>query len=374
VILKMGKHQKHTKLKLRDNDNFAPNEIAIVGTKCNVISELVSNITVNLENYKVAYFDASHSKDAKRLSLESFTFHHKGTTVVSLNSEVNKFNQRVQFSQYDFVFINGNHYQGAKQILILDNEKEASVLKRLDQLNNIQFVVKLNDDSKFFDFLIEKNPQINNLRCYKINEIDKISKHIENLIKEKIAPIQGLVLAGGKSLRMGQDKGALQFYGKNQRDVAIELLEKNLLKTFLSVREEQEIEIENKITDKFVGLGPFGALCSAFQENPDVAWLVIATDLPFVNDVVIQQLLKHRNPSKAATTIKGKDKQFPEPLITIWEPKSYPLLLNYLAQGYSCPRKVLINSDVEIVEIDDSFIRNINTPEDFKAAQKEINE
>ena len=28
----------------------------------------------------------------------------------------------------------------------------------------------------------------------------------------------------------------------------------------------------------------------------------------------------------------------------------------------------------EIVEIDDSFIRNINTPDDFKAAQKEINE
>jgi len=35
---------------------------------------------------------------------------------------------------------------------------------------------------------------------------------------------------------------------------------------------------------------------------------------------------------------------------------------------------VLINSDVEIVEIEDDFIRNINTPEDFKAAKKEINE
>jgi hypothetical protein len=218
----MGKHQKHAKLTLRDNDNFAPNEIAIVGTKCNVISKLVSNISVNLDNYKIAYFDASHSKDAKRLNLENFTFHDKGSAVVSINLEVNKFNQRVQFSQYDFIFINGNHYQGAKQILILDNEKEASVLKRLDQLNNIQFVVKLNNDSRFFDFLIEKNPQIKNLRCYKINEIDKISKHVENLIKEKIAPIQGLVLAGGKSVRMGQDKGTLQFYGKNQRDVAIE--------------------------------------------------------------------------------------------------------------------------------------------------------
>ena len=370
----MGKHQKHAKLKLRDNDNFAPNEISIVGTNCNEISNLVNCVSESLTNYKLAYFDASHSKNVEDLALESYTFHHKGTTAVSMNSAVNKFNQRVQFSQYDFVFINGNHYQGAKQILILDNEKEASVLKRLDQLDNIQFVVKLNKDSKYFDFLLEKNPQIKNLMYYEISEIDKISKHIENLIKEKIAPIQGLVLAGGKSVRMGQDKGTLQFFGKNQRDVAVELLEKHNLKSYLSVREDQDIEIENKITDKFVGLGPFGAICSAFQENPDVAWLVMATDLPFVNDAVIQQLLKHRNPSKAATTIKGKDKQFPEPLITIWEPKSYPLLLNYLGQGYSCPRKVLINSDVEIVEIEDDFIRNINTPEDFKAAKKEINE
>lgn len=374
AILKMDKHQKHAKLKLRDNDNFAPNEIALVGTKCDVISSVVEEISKKLSNYKLAYFDASHSKNIEKLAVETFTFHYKGAAEVSINSKVNKFNQRVQFSQYDYVFINGNHYKGAKQILILDKDKEASVLKRLDQLSNIQFVIKLTDDVEFFHFLEEKNPQINNLRCYQLNEIDEISTHIENLIKEKIAPIQGLVLAGGKSTRMGTDKGTLNFYGKNQRDVAIELLEKNQLKTFLSVREEQQIEVDYKITDKFVGLGPFGAICSAFQENPDVAWLVIATDLPFVNDEVIQLLLKHRNPSKAATTIKGINKQFPEPLVTIWEPKSYTLLLNYLAQGYSCPRKVLINSDVEIVEVDDSFIRNINTPDEFKAAHKEINE
>ena len=374
MILKMDKHQKHAKLKLRDNDNFAPNEIAFVGTKCDVISNLVKQVSEKLSNYKLAYFDASHSKDIEPKSIETFTFHSKGTTAISINSEVNKFNQRVQFSQYDFLFINGNHYEGAKQILILDKDKEASVLKRLDQLNNIQFVIKLTDDVEFFDFLEDKNPQIKNLRCYNINETAKISKHIENLIKEKIAPIQGLVLAGGKSTRMGTDKGTLNFYGKNQRDVAIDLLEKNHLKTFLSVREDQEIGIENIITDKFVGLGPFGAICSAFQENPDVAWLVIATDLPFVNDAVIKKLLKHRNPSKVATAIKGKDKQFLEPLITIWEPKSYTLLLNYLAQGYSCPRKILLNSDVGIIEIEDNLIRNINTPEEFKAAYKEIND
>jgi molybdenum cofactor guanylyltransferase len=47
-------------------------------------------------------------------------------------------------------------------------------------------------------------------------------------------------------------------------------------------------------------------------------------------------------------------------------------LLQYLAQGYSCPRKMLINNDVEIVEIDDDLIRNINTPEEFEAVKKEI--
>jgi molybdopterin-guanine dinucleotide biosynthesis protein A len=370
----MSKHQKHAKLVLRNNDNFAPNEIAIVGTKCNEVSKLVNEISEQLSKYKLAYFDASHAKDESKQIVEKFTFSPNGNVAINGIGNINKFNQRIQFSQYDFLFINGNHYQAAKQILVLDNEKEASVLKRIDQLTNVQFVVKLTEDATYFDFLLDKNPLIKNLKCYAISEIDKITNHIENLIQEKIAPIQGLVLAGGKSTRMGTDKGTLNFYGKNQRDVAIDLLEKNHLKTYLSVREEQEIIIENKVIDKFIGLGPFGAICSAFQSNPNVAWLVLATDLPFVNDALIQKLLKHRNPSKAATTIKGKGKEFPEPLITIWEPKSYTLLLNYLAQGYSCPRKALINADTEIIEVDDDLIRNINTPEEFKAAHKEINE
>jgi molybdopterin-guanine dinucleotide biosynthesis protein A len=87
----------------------------------------------------------------------------------------------------------------------------------------------------------------------------------------------------------------------------------------------------------------------------------------------VKLLLEKRNPAKVATAIKGKGKQFPEPLITIYEPKAYPVLLQYLAQGYSCPRKMLINSEVEIVEVDDELIRNINTPEEYAAAKNELN-
>ena len=370
----MSKHQKHAKLTLRDNGNYAPNEIAILGTKCNVVAGIVSQVCDQLNNYKLAYFDASHQTNVLPNTVDTFTFHSIGTAQLSVSENINKFNQRIQFGAYDMVFINGNHYQGAAQILVLDKDKEESLKKRLDQLTNVQFVIKLTDDAAYFDFLLEKNPQVKNLLCYSITETAKIARHMENLIKEKIAPVRGLVLAGGQSLRMGKDKGTLNFYGKSQRNVAIEMLERNNMKTYLSVRADQQVETENKITDAFYGLGPYGAICSAFQYNPNTAWFVLATDLPFVNDALIQELLKRRNPSKIATTVKGKDNEFPEPLITIWEPKSYQVLLQYLSQGYSCPRKVLINSDVEIVEVDNALIRNVNTPEDYQAAKKEINE
>ena len=70
----MGKHQKHTKLKLRDNDNFAPNEIAIVGTKCSVISNLVQQVSGKLGTYKLAYLDASHSEEIEQKKFDSYTF------------------------------------------------------------------------------------------------------------------------------------------------------------------------------------------------------------------------------------------------------------------------------------------------------------
>ncbi len=380
------KHTKHTNLERRNNDNYAPNEISILGTNCGNISDLVTKISQRLSDYKLAYFDASHAKDVVANRLSEYVFHHQGNLQITTSGNVNKFQQRIDFTQFDYVFINGNHYQGAKQILILDEAKEASVLKRIDQLDNIQFIVKLNSKTEYFDFLEEKYPNIKNKMCYTIDEVDKIANHINNLIQEKIAPIKGLVLVGGKSTRMGQDKSELNYFGKPQKEITKELLENNNLETFYSVRpfdyaqgDNQKLNIissavekSQEIPDVFLNLGPFGGICSAFQKDPNSAWFVLATDVPFINEDIIQLLLKHRNPSKTATAIKGKNKQFVEPLITIYEPKAYSILLQYLAQGYSCPRKMLINSEVEIVEIDDSFIRNVNTPEEFDLAKKEI--
>jgi len=81
----------------------------------------------------------------------------------------------------------------------------------------------------------------------------------------------------------------------------------------------------------------------------------------------LQQLIAQRDPSKIATAFYNSDTDFPEPLITIWEPKSYPILLHFLSLGYSCPRKVLINSDVKVVRLmDESVLVNVNTEEERK--------
>ena len=64
-----------------------------------------------------------------------------------------------------------------------------------------------------------------------------------------------------------------------------------------------------------------------------------------------------------ATAFYDSDNKFPEPLITIWEARAYPILLQFLSQGYSCPRKVLINSDIELLAAPNvSELKNVNYP------------
>jgi len=126
------------------------------------------------------------------------------------------------------------------------------------------------------------------------------------------------------------------------------------------------------VEDKFIELGPFGAILSAFQKDPNAAWLVVACDLPFLNQKALTFLKENRAISKVATAFHNPETNFPDPLITIWEPKSYQILLNFLAQGYSCPRKVLINSDIETLTYDSSILTNVNDPVAFEKIMKRI--
>lgn len=188
-----------------------------------------------------------------------------------------------------------------------------------------------------------------------------------------IPSINGLVLAGGKSRRMGTAKDLLNWHGKEQRYFAADLLASFCDEVFISCRQDQLENFDtdyNALTDTFLNMGPFGGILSALRSQRDKAWLVVACDMPLLDEKSLQTLIESRNPEKVATTYKSPFDGLPEPLITIWEPKSYPLLLNFLGIGNTCPRKVLINSDTLILEPHNpDALMNVNTPEEAEKAQ-----
>lgn len=182
--------------------------------------------------------------------------------------------------------------------------------------------------------------------------------------------LYGLVLAGGKSVRMGRDKGAITWHGQEQRYYMTELLQHICEDVFISCRPEQQNEIDNNyktLPDTYEGGGPLVAILSAFRERPDVAWLVVACDLPLLDVPTLEYLVANRDAKAIATTFESPFDQLPEPLITIWEPASYAVLLAHVAEGYKCPRKALIRNS-ELVHIlvppDADRLMNANTPED----------
>ena len=196
-----------------------------------------------------------------------------------------------------------------------------------------------------------------------------MTKSEQNTNKDIIPNVKGLVLVGGKSSRMGKDKSQLNYFGKPQKEIEKQLLESKNLETFYSVQKSKN---ENEISDIYPNLGPVGGIYAAFQKDPNSAWFVLATDVPFVNEELIHLLLENRNPDKVATSIKGKNKDFIEPLISIYEPKAFLILKEYVDKGIYSPMKLLMNADIAIVEVDDNLIRNINTPEEFKIAKFHI--
>lgn len=190
----------------------------------------------------------------------------------------------------------------------------------------------------------------------------------------KETDLHGLVLAGGKSRRMGQAKDRMKWHGKEQRYHAADLLKNLCQDVYVSCRFDQENEIETGYTalpDTFLNLGPMGGILSALRSQRDKAWLVVACDLPLLNEATLQFLIAHRDPEKIATTFESPFDGKPEPLITIWEPGSYAALLQFLGKDITCPRKVLMKEEVKILQSPDAgALMNVNTPEEAEMARK----
>lgn len=183
-------------------------------------------------------------------------------------------------------------------------------------------------------------------------------------------PLWGLVLSGGQSRRMGRDKALLERGGKTALGRAVELLARHVERVFVSVRPDQAGDAERRrydqVVDAYTGIGPAAGILSALEAYPEVSWLVLACDLPNVDDATIEFLLRHRS-ERPFTAFRSSHDGLPEPLCAIYRPAARPLVAAFVQQGVVCPRKMLIRSDTELLELPDPLaLDNVNTPEDLE--------
>ena len=186
-------------------------------------------------------------------------------------------------------------------------------------------------------------------------------------------PIYALVLTGGHSKRMRRDKAALTYHGRTQLEWAVSLMQPYAQRIFVSVRADQTGDPLrarfDQIVDKHEDLGPIAGIVAAQEEHPAVAWLVVACDLPFLDHGTLGSLIAARQPQRLATAYRSSHDILPEPLCAIYEPASHEPLMEYIASGKNCPRKFLINSDVQLIdEPNPNALDNVNTPDEYGSA------
>ncbi|WP_339903881.1 NTP transferase domain-containing protein [uncultured Cyclobacterium sp.] len=382
------KHQKHVHLAKPDMGDYGRIELGFLGTSCGNIQKLAHMAIEQLAStYKIAYVDADHKEgdaliagkgDKESLMQFPDAVELRDKIVFKRldrkQEQVSVFEQREWLNNQELVLINANHFKAKDQVLVIDPKKPME--KKLSKITRVRLLVLQEGQSIIPEYIKEHIHDWEQLPVVNIAEVDKIVSFIKEFTDANRAEVNGLVLIGGKSSRMNRDKSGLTYHDKSQKDHVSDLLQKHCKKVFLSCNEVQHERLQEKyltIKDKIEGLGPMGGILSAFMGNPDAAWLSVACDLPFLTEETIAFLLKNRNPSKLATVFLDSDGKFPEPLITIWEPRAYPVLLRYLSQGYSCPRKVLINSEVEILQAPDvREFQNVNDPEAYASALKTL--
>ncbi|MEQ9298780.1 MAG: NTP transferase domain-containing protein [Cyclobacteriaceae bacterium] len=371
----LKEHSKHTKLVRPSGGKFGTTELAFLGAPCGVIQDLTRKIAeARGTQYHIGYVDADHGDGAEpsdfyriytdKISLHEVQFAHSDLT----------YDFRSVFADSDLVLVNGNHFPAHQQVVIINAKKEESLSRKLDRLTDVKLILLDEGMSTPFDFIQEHLKDQPNIPILKIDDLGSILSFMDQAIADAKPTIKGLVYAGGQSMRMGRDKGAIDYHGKPQREYVADLLNEVCDEVYLSVQPGNDIDTQyTKLEDSFMGLGPYGGLLSAFRHDPNAAWLALACDVPLVDQQVIKHLIEQRDPSKFATCFHSPVTGHPEPMITIWEPRMYQRLLYFLSIGYSCVRKVLINSDInELDPPSPEVLTNVNTPEEYEQVQQLI--
>ncbi len=181
--------------------------------------------------------------------------------------------------------------------------------------------------------------------------------------------LHGLLLAGGKSRRMGSDKADLTVRGgESFRDRGMRLLGAVTEKARLSIAADDEREYKiPTLRDVVSGKGPLGGILAALESAPGTAWLVMACDLPNIEAETLAHLVASRDPAAEATCFCSEIDGVPEPLCAIYEPAAVTRLREDVAADKLCARHFLDGLKLHAIPLPSpGALQNCNRPEDLE--------
>lgn len=192
-------------------------------------------------------------------------------------------------------------------------------------------------------------------------------------------PLIGLVLAGGKSTRMGVEKAALVHPdGRTQARRTHDLLkEAGCDEVIFSLRHDQELlkgfegMPHPSVTRDLCGEsdGPLSGLLASMRTRCDADWLVLACDLPRLDLTTLTHLNSSKQSGEPFLSYRSEFDGLPEPLCTLYGEGSLEMLEEAATRDIRCPRKILIRKGCRLLDaVSPRALHNANTPEDWALA------
>lgn len=356
--------------------NFHTRQVAIAGYSNSGKTTLIEKLFpfFNEKNYAVGYLKHdAHQFKLDQEGKDSYRIWEAGAQSLLAHNSQESFLRKRQmastsfaFEDCDFLIVEGHKRAPFPKLLMLD--EQGQLWHDLDEKDKSSVIALIGPNASC---------PIPNLALpyFQRDQVSAIGIYIlsQFLYLHQVPVLHGLVMTGGKSERMGEDKSQLVYSDQPQYQIAHDLLKQICHTTYISCRSDQDYAPLPTLKDIFHDIGPLGGLLTAFQKDPNSAFFSVACDLPFLETRTLKHLIKKRNPLRHATVyVHEKDQQM-EPLCTIYEPSIRPHLITALmSQNYSL-KKLLENIRIEkVLCLDPETLDNINTQEQKKIAQLKL--
>jgi molybdopterin-guanine dinucleotide biosynthesis protein A len=181
----------------------------------------------------------------------------------------------------------------------------------------------------------------------------------------------GIVLAGGSSSRMGQDKAWLLYQGKPFIQHAIDALTPHCSQLFISSKDASYGSLGVKqIPDLLPGLGPAGALLSCLSAVENDLLMVVPCDLPLVTHSVLNHLVADSNEFDAVVAkVNGRL----IPVCGVYHRSALEVLSEEVGAGRLKLQGILEGLKVQVVDFDALGLKNrffnVNSFGDYQLLQ-----